>query len=288
MILTPPGFPFGLALFFLAAHAAAAGPAGHGFLNNGVTAHRGNSAEYPENTIPAFRSGIEMGADWIELDIFRSQDGKLVVIHDRTTERVGDKNLAVPESTYDQLRSVDVAADFRRRRGESGGAIPKHTIPLLEDVLRLVMTQGKTRVSIQPKMDCVADAVALVQQLGAEPWVGFNDGNLQYMAEVKRLAPRLPVFWDRRWSVIEEDLRIARQHGFEALVLHHSIVTPESVAQIHKAGLEAGAWTVNDEATMTQLLKMGIDRIYTDAPRRLLRAKAASAAARRYSRASAT
>jgi glycerophosphoryl diester phosphodiesterase len=105
------------------------------FLNNGVTAHRGNSAEYPENTMPAFRSGIEIGADWIELDIFRTKDGKIVVIHDRTTQRVGDKNLVVPESTYEQLLTVDVATEFRNRQGKSVEAVPRQTIPLLKDVL---------------------------------------------------------------------------------------------------------------------------------------------------------
>jgi hypothetical protein len=78
------------------------------FLHNGVTAHRGNSGEFPENTIPAFASGIELGADWIELDIFRTKDGKLVVTHDRTTGRVGDRNLDVTESNYDELLRIDV------------------------------------------------------------------------------------------------------------------------------------------------------------------------------------
>ncbi len=76
-------------------------------------------------------------------------------------------------------------------------------------------------------MNCVADAVALVKKLGAERWVGFNDGNLPYLAELKRLAPGIPVFWDRRLSDLDEDL-----------------------------------------------LEMGIDRIYTDYPRRLLALKA--------------
>lgn len=190
MMLTRKRLPtLDLALFFLAATATGDGSTVTTFFDNGVTAHRGNSAEHPENTIPAFKSGIELGADWIELDVFRTQDGKLVVIHDRTTERVGDKNLVVPDSTYEQLLSVDVATEFRKRHGKSIEAVPRHTIPLLKDVLWLVMTQTKTRVSIQPKMDCVAEAIALVKQLGAERWVGFNDGNLQYMAEVKRLAP---------------------------------------------------------------------------------------------------
>ena len=135
------------------------------FLHNGVTAHRGNSSEFPENTLAAFKSGIEAGADWIELDIFRTTDGQLVVIHDATTQRVGDKKLKVTDSTYQQLLEVDVATDFRQRNHETVKSVPKCTIPLLEDVLTLVMSQNRTKVSIQPKMDCVADAIALVKKM---------------------------------------------------------------------------------------------------------------------------
>jgi glycerophosphoryl diester phosphodiesterase len=249
----------------------AAGQAAQGFLHNGVTAHRGNSGEFPENTLPAFASGIELGADWLELDIFRTKDGKLVVIHDRTTERVGDQNVNVAEATYEQLLTVDVATDFRRRTGSSLEQVPVERVPLLEDVLRLVKQQSRTRVSIQPKMDCVAEAVDMVKDLQAEAWVGFNDGNLQYMAAVKRLAPEIPVFWDRGASTdIADDISVAGQHGFESLVLHHSGVTVEKVQQINAAGLEVGAWTVNDGAVMEKLLGMGVERIYTDQPGTLL------------------
>ncbi len=241
------------------------------FLNNGVTAHRGDSGGAPENTIPAFQSGIEAGSDWIELDIFRTKDGKLVVTHDGTTGRVGDRNLTVPDSTFDELLAVDVATDFRKRLGRSVEECPPQRIPLLEEVLRLVMKQDRTRVSIQPKMDCVADAVALVKSLKAQRWVGFNDGNLKYMSDVKRLAPEIPVFWDRGADTdIDKDLGIARKHGFEALVLHHSGVTPEKVQKVRSAGLQIGAWTVNDRATMKKLLDLGVERLYTDQPRTLL------------------
>jgi glycerophosphoryl diester phosphodiesterase len=239
--------------------------------NNGVTAHRGNSVEYPENTLAAFESGVEAGADWLELDIFRTADGRLVVIHDRSTGRVADRDIDVVASTFAELLAVDVAAEFRRRKEKTIEECPPARIPSLEDVLRLVMTQRRTRVSIQPKMDCVADAVALVRKLKAERWVGFNDGSLEFMAEVKRLAPEIPVFWDRGAKTdIDADIRVAKQHGFESLVLHFSGVTPEKVQKIRAAGLECGAWTVNDRATMTRLLDAGVQRLYTDDPRTLL------------------
>lgn len=127
------------------------------------------------------------------------------------------------QSSYEELLTVDVATDFRRHMGKSLVECPPHRIPLLQDVLGSVMKQNRTRVSIQPKTDCVAEVVKLLNSLKAERWVGFNDGNLQYMSEAKRIAPDIPVFWDRGADTnIDEDIRIAKQHGFEAIVLHHS------------------------------------------------------------------
>ncbi|HOX59840.1 MAG TPA: glycerophosphodiester phosphodiesterase family protein [Candidatus Paceibacterota bacterium] len=264
---------WGLAALLLVGAADVSAGAPDGFLHNGVTAHRGNSSEFPENTIPAFQSGIHLGADWIELDVHRTRDGQLAVSHDRTTGRVGDQDLVVPECSYAELRAVDVAASFRRERGKTLDQCPKHTMPLLEEVLRLVMTQNRTRLSIQPKMDCVADAVKLVRRLGAENWVGFNDSTLDYMVGAKKLLPAVPVFYDRHQTNLLEDIRVARQHGFQALVLHHTLINEARVRLIHAAGLEAGAWTVNDEAEMNHLLNLGVDRVYTDYPGRVLALK---------------
>ncbi len=244
------------------------------FLKNGVTAHRGDSGDFPENTLPAFKNGIDIGADWIELDLFRTKDGKLVVIHDSTTRRTGDKDFHVADSTYEELLTVDVATGFRKRTGKSMQQCPPRRIPLLEDVLRLVMRQNKTRVSIQPKIDCVADAVDLVKQMDAQQYVGFNDGDLSLMAEVKRLAPEIPVFWDRGAGTdIDADIATAKRLGFESLVINQAGITAEKIEKIQAAGLEAGAWTVNDQARMTQLLEIGVDRIYTDHPKTLLAIK---------------
>jgi glycerophosphoryl diester phosphodiesterase len=103
--------------------------------------------------------------------------------------------------------------------------------------------------------------------------MGFNDGNLQFMASVKELAPEIRVFWDRNGTNVTQDINVARQHGFEAMVLERRLVTAERVRAIQSAGLEAGAWTVNDAAEMRRLLDLGIDRIYTDYPRQLLEIK---------------
>lgn len=249
--------------------------AADGFLHNGVTAHRGNSGEFPESTLPAIRSALEIGADWVEVDLFRTRDGQLVVLHDQTTGRVGDKDLVVADSTLAELQTVDVATDFRRRSGQSIEECPPQRILTLEQVLRLIMTQSQTRISLQPKMDCVAQAVALVKQLKAERWVSFNDGSLEFMTQVKQLAPEIPAIWDRGPATnIDDDIRIALERNFSSLILQHSGVTAEKSRKIRAAGLEAGAWTVNDRATMERLLDLGVERLYTDLPRLALAIKA--------------
>lgn len=90
-------------------------------------------------------------------------------------------------------------------------------------------------------MDCAADALAVVDSLEARGWVGFNDGNFDYMSEVKRFAPEVPVFWDRPANFdIDLDIRIDRERGFESLLVNHEGVAPEKVSKIHAAGFSAG------------------------------------------------
>ena len=121
------------------------------FLDNGVTAHRGNSAAFPENTMSAFRAALACGADWIELDVLHTADGELVVCHDATTGRTANADVSIAETELADLRKLDMAAAFRTARGLDATRCPPERIPLLSEVLALVGAQRRTRVSIQPK-----------------------------------------------------------------------------------------------------------------------------------------
>ena len=225
--------------------------------------------------MPAFRSAIALGADWIELDAHLSRDGRLVVIHDAHTGRVGDRALVAAESACDELRQVDVAWNFRAAAGLSLAECPRDEIPLLPDVIELIQSQRGTRLSIQPKASCVDECLALVQSMDACEWVGFNDGDLTKMQRVKELAAQVPVFWDRGPGTdIDADVRVAVDSGFESIVVHRAGVSASGVEAIHQAGLESGAWTVNDPEEMRGFLELRVDRLYTDAPRRMLQLRA--------------
>lgn len=239
---------------------------------NGVTAHRGNAARFPENTLPAFESGLRCGADWLELDVHSSADGQLVVIHDPTTGRTADRDVEVASTPSHELRKLDMSCGFRKAHGLRQSQYPRTRMPLLAEVLDLVMQARAARVSIQPKPDCVAEVVALVRQMGAEAWIGFNDGSSRKLAEARELMPDAPVFLDTGpgGASVEDHVRVALRHGFQSVVMPHRDMTSEAVRRIRDAGLFAGAWTVNDMRQAETLAAWGVQRFYTDCPEALL------------------
>lgn len=76
-------------------------------------AHQGKSGHLPENTLAAFRQAIEIGADWLELDVHMTKDGELVVIHDETVDRTTNGHGWVKDLTLEQIRSLDAGQGER-------------------------------------------------------------------------------------------------------------------------------------------------------------------------------
>ena len=94
-----------------------------------VIAHRGAKAYRPENTIPAYALAVEQGADMIEIDLHRSSDGAIPIVHDEGLEELGREG-EVADVTLEELRSISDAAP-----PPEGPITERGTIPILEAVL---------------------------------------------------------------------------------------------------------------------------------------------------------
>ena len=248
---------------------------------NGITAHRGDSLRHPQNSLEAFSAANAIGADWIETDVHLTRDGVLVISHNAITKAYAGIDKTIRDCTYAELSELDMAATFRAQHSLTTEQRPKLRITRLDEALDLILKEGKARLSIQPKCDCVDQVMEMVRRKGALRWVGFNDGNLRLMSRVKELEPSVPVFWDRHNDFdIEKDIPIAKARGFETIVMYCKTATPEKVKRLHDAGVKAGVWTVNEPKDLARFLDMGIDRIYTDDPQMLKYLKAGRKAGR--------
>lgn len=101
-----------------------------------LAAHRGDKFRYPENTILAFESAIDLGVDMIETDIRMSKDGELVLIHDRSALRTTGIDKNIDEMTLSEIKSLDAGCTFKDPI--------MATIPTVSEFLELVKDTGMT------------------------------------------------------------------------------------------------------------------------------------------------
>lgn len=121
-----------------------------------VVAHRGDLEHFPENTLSAFESAIDLGADAIELDVFLTKDGELVVVHDHILERTTNGTGYVGDLTLSELRRLDAGSWFGERfRGER--------IPTLGEVLEL--GNGRVRFELELRTPARAFLARLLAEL---------------------------------------------------------------------------------------------------------------------------
>jgi glycerophosphoryl diester phosphodiesterase len=239
---------------------------------NGISAHRGDSEKFPENTVEAFLAGISAGADWLELDIRYTADRQLVVIHDAVTGRVADKDLIVAETSLAELKKLDFAFQFRKRNPGT----PVSRIPTLREVLIAAGGKDDVGISIQPKntgaegKKAVEETISLAKELGMLEFIGFNDGQLDLMRLVKEKNPKIPVFYDI-FSPNLEHLKEALKYGFESLICFKDNITQEWVDAVHSTNIIPGAWTVDSADEFKKLYQMGVKRFYTDCPEKMLK-----------------
>jgi glycerophosphoryl diester phosphodiesterase len=244
-----------------------------------VMAHRGASAEFPENTMPAFLAAAKGGADFIELDVHLTRDGEVVVFHDDRLSRIASDNRLISEMMMAEFEVVDAAFNF----SPDGDARPFRgrgiRVPKLEEVfsswpaLRFV-------VEFKPHGPSIADAtLEVVRRTGMERRVLFASEHLPPIARIRAIAPQMPTNLPAAEIVSFVQALpsgsapyVASGDALQIPPEHHGIrlATPEIVSAAHRNGLEVHVWTINEQADMEEMLSLGVDGIITDHPGRLL------------------
>ena len=222
-----------------------------------IYAHRGASAELPENTMAAFRRAVELGVDALELDVHATRDGVLVVSHDPDGRRMAGVAARFADVTYDQARAWDVGGGER--------------VPRFEDVV----TELALPLNVDLKHDTADATVALLRRLGAEERVCLASFQVSTMRRVRALGYRGPTALARAevvsalaWPAMLRRGRFRCRAQRAQLPL--SLARPWVIARMKALGLAVDFWTVDDPELARRLVALGADGIMTNDPRRIV------------------
>lgn len=225
-----------------------------------VIAHRGTSGSAPENSLAAFRRALEIGAAAMELDVHRTADGEIVVIHDATVDRTTDGRGAVAGMTLAEIRKLDAGS---RKGSEFAG----ERIPTLAEVCALV--RGRAFLFVEIKAEGIAaDVLRVLEAEGMDGQAIAISFSAETVRQVKALRPDAAA---GLLSSRAEDLERAVQLNADAFCLHFGAATPEIARALHSQDRVLMVWTVNDAADFERMAAAGADFIASDWPERFLR-----------------
>ena len=229
-------------------------------------AHRGGGREAPENSLTAFRNAARIGFDYFETDVRATSDGKVMVFHDASLNRVTDRVGRISALPYSEVRRAKVGGTDRVMRLEelleefddkfiNIDVKDDHTV---EPFLKLVK-QKKVAERICVGSFSALRVRAIRASLGTSAASSLTPPEVASLMAASRMGP---------FSRLAEFALPSNAQCVQVPVSQNGvpIITKAFVAAAHKRGLVVHAWTIDDEPTMARLLEMGVDGIVTDRP----------------------
>ena len=215
-----------------------------------IIGHRGASADFPENTIAAFRGASDQGADGVELDVRQTCDGALVVHHDPV---LGDGRVIwhthsadLPDSVAHLRDALDACAAM---------------------TVNVEIKNSPDEAGFDPTGDVARRTVEAIAAAGRAAEVLVSCFDLATIGEVRRCEPML----DTGYLVVSpaqpiDAIAAAVDEGHRAIHPWHPTVDRDVVERAHAVGIEVNVWTVDDPERIRELASWGVDAIITNRP----------------------
>ncbi|MGN7408032.1 glycerophosphodiester phosphodiesterase family protein [Sporosarcina sp. SAFN-010] len=243
-----------------------------------VIAHRGASAYAPAHTFPSYELAIEMGAHYIELDLHRTKDGKLVVLHNDSIELNGSE-LEIDEITTDTLSAFKPADEFNRPDNEFASLrFSSLRVPSLEQVLREFGDQTNYYIEIKSPDRYPGIEQQLLEQLDGHhlldredplPKVIIQSFSSDSLKKVHELSPTTPLIqlysFKKKANLSASKLKQVSRYA-SGIGVNADAVTEQLVETVHQSGLAIHPFTVNQSEQASTLITLGVNGIFTDKP----------------------
>jgi len=215
--------------------------------------HRGAAGHAPENTLAAVRQGIELGVDFVEIDVRRTTDGVLVALHDATVNRTTNGRGRVEALSLGEVRKLDAGNGER--------------IPTVEEVLQ--MAGGRTGLMLELKVDGLAHlTVQTVQKVQLDTpviYASFLHKELTHVRAVETEAA-LMVLFDR---LPRTPVPYAMQYQPVYVGLRHDRATRPLVEAFHRENVKVWVYTANSLTDIARAISIGVDGVISNFPERI-------------------
>ncbi|WP_417363093.1 glycerophosphodiester phosphodiesterase [Galbibacter sp.] len=223
-----------------------------------IIGHRGARGHVVENSLPSIQKAMDLGADAIEIDVFKIADGSLIVFHDDTVDRLTDATGPIEKYTKETLDTLSLEGGVK--------------IPTLQEVLDLI--DSKVLLNVELKGAGTARPVyeTLQSYIDTKGWKledfiisSFKWDELEIM---RALDSKMPI-----GILTSEDIDTAIAEGEKlnavAIHPHFKMLTSENVALMHQKNFKIYPWTVNDSTDINAMKTFKVDGIITDYPDRI-------------------
>lgn len=250
-----------------------------------MIAHRGESLEAPENTMPAFSLAVTRGFGF-ECDVRLSKDGRLVILHDADLSRVsgGANTNRCEDLTWDELAKVDVGNWGKW----SGSQFAGTRLALLEEVLELARGGREIYIEIKagPQIVPVLKAAVSANESATPANVLFESFNVETCKAIKELMPDYRVYLLSGGTVktgdaeeaipVETLLETLANCGADGINIRYppQSVSADKVKALKAAGYSVHAWTLDTLDETTQAFAAGVDTVTSNQVKAILDAYA--------------
>ncbi len=219
----------------------------------GIVGHRGAKGVKPENTISAVKYAIETGVDIIEVDVRKTKDNVLILLHDPDFKRVSGKDIKPEDVEFSYIKEhITVYGE---------------PVATLEEAILTV--EGKTGLFIEVKeTETTADILEIIVKHNVVDWCAVISFFDEAIITSKELLPSVKaglIYMKPPGRIFD-----AKKMNADFVLPYYRIATEKANSLAHRLGLKVVVWTVNDEKTAEEMLKRKADVIATDYPQRLV------------------
>ena len=227
-----------------------------------VIGHRGAMGHVLENTIESVQKAIELNVDGIEIDVFKSKTGELVVYHDPFLSRLSNSNAFIEQISLDSIKKIELIGGY--------------FIPTLKEIVDIIPEKIFLNIELKGQDTAFETNKIIINYLNTYnfPVSKFIISSFRWdeLKKIRSFNKDIPIaiLVDSLYK-IDDAIKLAKQINAVSLNPNKEFITKEIVNKIQSKNIKVYPYTINTPRNIRKMRSMGVDAIITDYPERIKR-----------------